>query len=159
MNIPDNYVAWTIKNQKALPPIGWNNWWRELNYLSLSILTITPTIALIGAYYTRLRWETAVWSVLYYFVTGLGMSFPIRDVTPCAKSSQESRLVTTVSGLTGRIMPPSLSSTHWRSQAQVPLRAPLSGGREDTARTIVTPTLSSTPTMHTRASGIRTSAG
>lgn len=79
MNIPDNYVAWTIKNQKPLPPIGWNNWWKELNYLSLSILTITPTIALLGAYYTRLRWETAVWSVFYYFVTGLGTSPNIAD--------------------------------------------------------------------------------
>ncbi|KZT68880.1 delta 9-fatty acid desaturase [Daedalea quercina L-15889] len=74
MNIPDNYVAWTLKNQKALPPVSWDNWWRELNYLSLSILTITPAIALVGAYYTRLRWETAVWSVFYYFVTGLGIT-------------------------------------------------------------------------------------
>lgn len=72
MNIPDNYVAWTLKNQKPLPPITWDNWWKELNYLSLSILTITPMIALWGAFRVHLRWETAVWSVIYYYMTGLG---------------------------------------------------------------------------------------
>ena len=72
MNIPDNYVAWTIKNQKPLPPVTWENLFRELNYLSLAILTITPTIAIIGAFTVKLRWETAVWSVIYYFITGLG---------------------------------------------------------------------------------------
>ncbi|CCM02507.1 uncharacterized protein FIBRA_04609 [Fibroporia radiculosa] len=74
MNIPDNYVAWTLKNQKPLPPVSWNNWWKELNYLSLSILTITPSIALWGAFHVKLRWETAIWSVFYYFVTGLGIT-------------------------------------------------------------------------------------
>ena len=71
-NIPDNYVSWTIKNQKPRPPITWDNWWKELNYLSLSILTITPAIAIYGALHVPLRWETAVFSVFYYFVTGLG---------------------------------------------------------------------------------------
>ena len=72
INIPDNYVAYTIKNQKTLPPITWDNWWKELNYLSLAILTITPSIAIYGAFTTKLRWETAVFAVFYYFLTGLG---------------------------------------------------------------------------------------
>ena len=72
LNIPDNYVSWTLKNQKARPPITWDNWWQELNYLSLAILTITPSIAIYGALHVPLRWETAVFSVFYYFVTGLG---------------------------------------------------------------------------------------
>lgn len=82
MNIPDNYVAWTLKTQKPLPPVTLNNWWKELNYLSLSILTIVPTIAIIGACYVKLRWETAVWSVLYYFVTGLGESNSFARLQP-----------------------------------------------------------------------------
>lgn len=72
IDIPDNYVAYTLKNQKALPPVTWENWWKELNYLSLSILTITPAIAIYGACTTKLRWETAVFAVFYYFLTGLG---------------------------------------------------------------------------------------
>ncbi|TBU23654.1 delta 9-fatty acid desaturase protein [Dichomitus squalens] len=73
-NIPDNYVSWTIKNQKPRPPISWDNWWKELNYLTISILTITPAIAIYGAFNVPLRWETAVFSVFYYFVTGLGIT-------------------------------------------------------------------------------------
>lgn len=72
INIPDNYVAWTLKNQKALPPVSWDNWWKELNYLSLAILTITPGVAIWGACTHKLRWETFLFSVFYYYVTGLG---------------------------------------------------------------------------------------
>ena len=72
IDIPDNYVSWTLKNQKERPPMSWDNWWKELNYLSLSILTITPAIAIYGALTQPLRWQTAVFSVFYYFVTGLG---------------------------------------------------------------------------------------
>lgn len=71
-NIPDNYVDYTLKNTKPLPPVTWNNWWKELNYLSFAILTITPTIALYGAFTTRLRWETAIFATFYYFITGFG---------------------------------------------------------------------------------------
>jgi stearoyl-CoA desaturase (Delta-9 desaturase) len=72
INIPDNYVDYTLKNVKPLPPVTWSNWWKELNYLSLAILTITPTIALYGAFTTKLRWETAVFATVYYFLTGFG---------------------------------------------------------------------------------------
>ena len=72
IDVPDNYVSWTLKNQKEKPAISWDNWWNELNYLSLSILTITPTIAIYGALTVPLRWQTAVFSVIYYFVTGFG---------------------------------------------------------------------------------------
>ena len=65
-------MSWTLKNQKARPPITWDNWWKELNYLSLTILTVTPAIAIYGAMTVPLRWQTAVFSVFYYFVTGLG---------------------------------------------------------------------------------------
>jgi len=72
INIPDNYVDYTLKNTKPLPPVTLNNFWKELNYLSLAVLIITPSIALYGAYTTKLRWETAAFAVFYYFVTGLG---------------------------------------------------------------------------------------
>lgn len=71
-NIPDNYVAWTLKNQKALPPITWSNVFENVNWLSTAVLLLTPAITFWGAMHTKLRWETAVWSVMYYFITGLG---------------------------------------------------------------------------------------
>jgi hypothetical protein len=72
VNIPDNYVSYTLKHQKSLPPITWDNWYKELNWLHVAILAGTPVVGLVGAYYTRLRWETAIWSVVYYYMTGLG---------------------------------------------------------------------------------------
>ena len=72
-NIPDNYVDYTLKNTKPLPPVTWSNWWKELNYLSLAILTITPAVALYGSLTTKLRWETGVFAVMYYFITGWGV--------------------------------------------------------------------------------------
>ena len=71
-NIPDNYVQWVLKNQKELPPITWQTLLSEIKWLDFSILTITPAIALWGIFNVNLRWETAVWSVIYYFITGLG---------------------------------------------------------------------------------------
>jgi stearoyl-CoA desaturase (delta-9 desaturase) len=71
-NIPDNYVDHTLKTQKPLPPITWSNWWKELNWLSFAILTLTPTLGIIGAMFTKLRWETLLFSIFYYYVTGLG---------------------------------------------------------------------------------------
>ncbi|EIW77198.1 delta 9-fatty acid desaturase protein [Coniophora puteana RWD-64-598 SS2] len=73
-NIPDNYVSYTLKHQKALDPISWDNWWQELNLLHAAILGLTPIMGIIGAFVVRLRWETAVWSVVYYFMTGLGIT-------------------------------------------------------------------------------------
>ncbi|KAH9842436.1 delta9-fatty acid desaturase [Rhodofomes roseus] len=74
LNIPDNYVQWVLKNQKERPPITWQTLWGELNYLSLSILTIPPAMAIWGICNVNLHWETAMWGVIYYFVTGLGIT-------------------------------------------------------------------------------------
>lgn len=72
--IPDNYVAWTLRNTRERPPITWPKFLGELNYISLAALTITPTIAIWGIFYVQLRWKTAVFAVLYYFITGLGIT-------------------------------------------------------------------------------------
>lgn len=74
LNIPDNYVQHTLTSQKPLPPFAWKNFRDELNWLSVVILTATPVIGLIGAMFTPLRWETFLFSVFYYFVTGLGIT-------------------------------------------------------------------------------------
>jgi stearoyl-CoA desaturase (delta-9 desaturase) len=73
LHIPDNYVEYALKNSKALPPVTWNNWWKELNYLSVAILTISPSIAIYGALTTKLHPATAAFAIFYYFFTGLGL--------------------------------------------------------------------------------------
>ncbi len=72
MHIPDNYIEYSLRNSKALPAVTWGNWWTELNYLSVAILTLSPCIAVYGALTTKLRWETAAFAIFYYFFTGLG---------------------------------------------------------------------------------------
>jgi len=45
-----------------------------LNWLNVGIITLTPLFGLYGAYTTSLKWQTAVFSVFYYFLTGLGIT-------------------------------------------------------------------------------------
>lgn len=72
IDIPDNYVSWTLKNQKALPPFQWSNILNELNWLNVSILTIPPLLTVYGILYVPLQTKTFFFSLFYYFVTGLG---------------------------------------------------------------------------------------
>lgn len=70
--VPDNFVNYTLKKSKALPPISWNNWWRELNYLNLAVVGFPHVVMLYGLFTTKLRWQTALLGILYYLFTGLG---------------------------------------------------------------------------------------
>jgi stearoyl-CoA desaturase (delta-9 desaturase) len=74
LNIPDDYVSHVLRTQKPLPPYNWKKWWQNINWVSTPILVLTPAIALYGAFTVKLRWETALWSVIYYFITGLGIT-------------------------------------------------------------------------------------
>ena len=71
-NIPDNYVSYTLKYQKPLPPVTRENLFQNLDWLNVGILGLTPLLGFTGAYCTRLRWETAIWAVVYYYMTGFG---------------------------------------------------------------------------------------
>jgi stearoyl-CoA desaturase (Delta-9 desaturase) len=73
-NLPDNYVEHMLKTVKPLPPITIHNWWKELNYLTATILTVVPLLSIYGLCTTTLIWKTAVWAVAYYFFTGLGIT-------------------------------------------------------------------------------------
>ena len=81
-DIPDNYVSWTLKNQKALPPFQWNKILAELNWLNVSILTIPPLLTIYAVLCVPLQTKTFFFSIFYYFVTGLGEL----SSTPCSVS-------------------------------------------------------------------------
>jgi stearoyl-CoA desaturase (delta-9 desaturase) len=74
INIPDNYVTHTLANQKHRPPITLRNVLQNINWVSFLVLTVTPTLAIYGCFSTAFNWKTALWSVIYYFVTGLGIT-------------------------------------------------------------------------------------
>jgi len=50
------------------------NWWKHLNLLNCYLIIIVPMLGLWGAYYTPLSWATLIWSVVYYYNTGLGIT-------------------------------------------------------------------------------------
>lgn len=68
----DNYVRKVLSKEKPLPPITWRNLHRNIQWISTLALTIVPLLSLYGALTTPLKWQTAVWSVIYYYFTGLG---------------------------------------------------------------------------------------
>ena len=73
-DIPDNYVTATIQKMKFLPPVTWRNLLQNIQWISFLAITVTPTIAIYGMMTTPYNQKTAIWSVLYYFFTGLGIT-------------------------------------------------------------------------------------
>jgi stearoyl-CoA desaturase (delta-9 desaturase) len=55
-------------------PITKSNWYKHVNWLNVTLIVGVPIYGLIAAYWTPLHWKTAVWSVAYYFMTGLGIT-------------------------------------------------------------------------------------
>lgn len=72
--VPLNYVEHTLRTTKALPPVTLKTLYREINWLNATILLVTPLMALYGVVYVRMRWETMLWAVVYYYFTGLGIT-------------------------------------------------------------------------------------
>jgi hypothetical protein len=68
----ENYVSHALRTTKPLPPITWHNFSNEINWLNVVVLTLTPVMSIIGACHTKLRWETALFAVFYYYYTGFG---------------------------------------------------------------------------------------
>ncbi|KAH8927777.1 putative stearoyl-CoA desaturase [Atractiella rhizophila] len=72
-SLPDTYVQRALR-EKPLPPISLKNLWKEINVISTIGLTVIPIVAVYGAFTTPLQTKTLVWSILYYFWTGLGIT-------------------------------------------------------------------------------------
>ena len=50
------------------------NWYKHVNWLNVTLIVGIPIYGLIQAWWVPLRWQTAVWAVAYYFMTGLGIT-------------------------------------------------------------------------------------
>ena len=72
--IKNNYVARTLLNEPELPPVTWSNWYKHINWLQTPLLIGIPLVGLYGTFTTPLTLYTAIWSVIYYFITGLGIT-------------------------------------------------------------------------------------
>lgn len=74
LHIPDNYVQHTLKTTPALPPVTYQTFFQNINWISTIALTATPAIAIYGAFTTSLSLKTFLFAVFWYFVTGLGIT-------------------------------------------------------------------------------------
>jgi len=68
----DKYVDKLLRNAEPLPPITWSNWYREIRWFNLSVIVITPLVALYGALTTRLEPRTFWFCVLYFVFNMIG---------------------------------------------------------------------------------------
>lgn len=55
-------------------PITRSNWYKHVNWLNTFFIIGVPLMGMIGAYFTPLYWQTAVFAYIYYFNTGLGIT-------------------------------------------------------------------------------------
>src|SRR5436190_2504259 len=55
-------------------PITSANWYKHVNWLNAFLIVGIPLYGLILAYWTPLQRKTAVFAVVYYFMTGLGIT-------------------------------------------------------------------------------------
>jgi len=73
---PDPYYLkerprkWHIRDD----PITWSNWYKHINWLHTPLLIAIPSGGFYGLFTTPITMNTAIWSVIYYFITGLGIT-------------------------------------------------------------------------------------
>lgn len=55
-------------------PITKSNWYKHVNWLNVTLIVGIPLYGCVQAFWVPLQWRTASFAVLYYFMTGLGIT-------------------------------------------------------------------------------------
>jgi len=55
-------------------PITKSNWYKHVNWLNVTLIVGIPLYGMVQAWWVPLQMKTLVFSVLYYFATGLGIT-------------------------------------------------------------------------------------
>ena len=55
-------------------PLTRANWYKHVNWLNVTFIVFLPMLGCVMAFWTPLNWKTAAWAVLYYFMTGFGIT-------------------------------------------------------------------------------------
>lgn len=88
----DKYVDKLLSKAEPLPPITWSNWHKEIRWFNLSVIVITPLVALYGALTTHLETRTFWFCVLYYVFNMIGGFFyPVRGDSISANFVRDSK--------------------------------------------------------------------
>ncbi|KAK3082176.1 stearoyl-CoA 9-desaturase [Coniosporium uncinatum] len=55
-------------------PLTRENWYKHVNWLNVTLIVMVPLYGLITALWTPLKLKTAIFSMIYYYCTGLGIT-------------------------------------------------------------------------------------
>lgn len=55
-------------------PMTWSNLHKHINWLNTTFIIIIPMIGFISTYWVPLRLNTAIFAIIYYFNSGLGIT-------------------------------------------------------------------------------------
>ncbi|ROW02165.1 hypothetical protein VSDG_02528 [Cytospora chrysosperma] len=55
-------------------PITLKNWYKHINWLNVTFILFIPMLGFVSTYWVPLTLKTAIWSFIYYFNTGLGIT-------------------------------------------------------------------------------------
>ncbi|KAI6785173.1 Acyl-CoA desaturase-like protein [Emericellopsis cladophorae] len=55
-------------------PMTWSNLYKHIDWLNTLFIVIVPILGFVSTYWVPLQWKTAVFSIIYYFNTGLGIT-------------------------------------------------------------------------------------
>ena len=73
-----DYVSYLLSQEEPRPPITWRNWWTEVYWgRGVALMVIMPLCTFVAAYYTPLCTNTAIWTLVYYFISGIGECFEL----------------------------------------------------------------------------------
>jgi hypothetical protein len=70
----------TIKPHISELPFTWANWHKHINWLNTNTVIVLPLIGVIASFYTPLLQETFFAAIVYYFITGLGITAGARPL-------------------------------------------------------------------------------
>jgi hypothetical protein len=66
-------------------PMTWKNWYHHIDWLNTTFVLLVPLAGLGLTYWVPLQWKTLLWSIVYYFHTGLGITAGL-SLTLCPPS-------------------------------------------------------------------------
>jgi stearoyl-CoA desaturase (delta-9 desaturase) len=109
-------------------PLTWGNWHKKVDWLNTTFIIFIPAIGLMSSYWVALHPYTAIFSAIYYFHTGLGITAStFRDFSR-STVDLTCRKAIIVSGPTIHSRPPYLCRSTWPQWALVLWKGPSDGG-------------------------------
>ncbi|KAI1961447.1 stearoyl-CoA 9-desaturase [Ophidiomyces ophidiicola] len=63
-----------VKSHITDTPMTLSNWYQHVNWLNVVLILAVPLYGCYQAFYTPLQLKTAIWTTMYYYMTGIGIT-------------------------------------------------------------------------------------